>query len=74
MIPFQTVITQWYEGSREIVETIERNYTLADEMARTLAEDFDRVEGEEEAALCNLQCGHQRSIFTLKIKLSICKF
>ena len=55
------MITQWYEGSKEIVETIERNYTLADEMAQTLAEDFDRVEGEEEAALCNLQCDHQRA-------------
>lgn len=33
----RTVITQWYEGSKEIVDTIERNYALADELARTLS-------------------------------------
>ena len=54
----QTVIAQWYEGSKEIVEAIERNYALADDMARTLSAPGDSgpVEGESNDKLSPTGC------------------
>ena len=55
----QTVIAQWYEGSKEIVDAIERNYALADDMARTLTAppgDSGSVEGERNEKLSPTGC------------------
>ena len=54
---YQTVITQWYEGSKGIVEAIERNYALADDMASTLSSgDSVSVEGEGRDTLSATGC------------------
>lgn len=43
------MIAQWYEGTREIVETIERNYVLADEMVNAIKEGARAPEVKDSA-------------------------